>query len=100
MLIDVDEIGGNGSSLISAPVVIPAKPAVAPVRPEFVFPAGDVSALAKTLQLAFADREMLRETARRCYAQVETNSPQRTVAATVEAVARGVARVGRLSPPV
>jgi hypothetical protein len=38
MLIDVDEIGGNGSSLISAPVVIPAKPAVAPVRPEFIRP--------------------------------------------------------------
>jgi len=96
----VNEAMCCGCPVIASDQVGATRDLVAPVRPEFVFPAGDVSALAKTLQLAFADREMLRETARRCYAQVETNSPQRTVAATVEAVARGVARVGRLSPPV
>jgi glycosyltransferase involved in cell wall biosynthesis len=66
---------------------------VAPVRPEFVFPMGDVEALSKTLQLAFADREKLRETARRGYEHVETHSPQKTIAATVEAVAKASARV-------
>jgi glycosyltransferase involved in cell wall biosynthesis len=74
-----------------------ARDLVAPVRPEFVFPAGDVATLAKTLRLAFADRAILRETAHRGYEHVETHSPRKTVAATVEAVTKGVARVRRRS---
>jgi glycosyltransferase involved in cell wall biosynthesis len=72
---------------------------IAPLRPEFVFPTGDVAALAMTLQVAFADRQKLRETAVRAYQHIETHSPQKTVAATVEAVAAGVARVRRRSQP-
>lgn len=70
-----------------------ARDLVAPVRPDFVFPAGDVDALTKTLRAAFADREQLHETARRGYQHVETHSPQRTVAGTVEAVAKAVTRI-------
>jgi glycosyltransferase involved in cell wall biosynthesis len=67
---------------------------VAPVRPDFVFPAGDVGALAKVLRDAFADREKLRETVQRAYDYVEEHSPQRNVDATVEAVAKGVEHKG------
>jgi glycosyltransferase involved in cell wall biosynthesis len=66
---------------------------VAPVRPEFVFSTGDVAALAKLLQLAFADRTKLQETARLVAMHVETHSPQRTIAGTIEAVAAAVRRL-------
>jgi glycosyltransferase involved in cell wall biosynthesis len=93
----VNEAMCCGCPTIVSDQVGAARDLVAPVRPEFVFPAGDVATLAKTLQLALADREMLRETARRGYEHVETHSPRKTVAATVEAVAKGVARVHRRS---
>ena len=66
---------------------------VLPVRPEFVFPVGDIAALAATLQLAFADRRELRETARRAGLHVEQHAPQITVARTIEAVSKAVGRV-------
>src|SRR5262249_46364672 len=94
----VNEAMCCGCPVIASDQVGAARDLVAPVRAEFVFPAGGVSCLARTLRLALADRGKLREPARRGYAQVETNSPQRTVAATVEAVTRGVARVGRGRP--
>jgi len=93
----VNEAMCCGCPVIVSDRVGAARDLVAPVRPEFVFPAGDVAALAKTLQLALGDREKLRETVRRGYQHVETHSPQKTVAATVEAIATGVARVRRRS---
>ncbi|HMH79883.1 MAG TPA: glycosyltransferase family 4 protein [Candidatus Acidoferrum sp.] len=67
-----------------------ARDLVAPVSPQFVFPAGNVQALANVLRIAFADREQLREVGRRGFAHVETHSPQRIIAATVEAVRKAV----------
>ena len=89
----VNEAMCCGCPVIVSDQVGAARDLVAPVRPEFVFPAGDVVALAKTLQLALADTKLLRETAHRGYEQVGTHSPQKAVAATVEAIAKGVARV-------
>jgi glycosyltransferase involved in cell wall biosynthesis len=66
---------------------------VQPVRPDFVFPVGDIAALAAKLQLAFADRRELRETARRAGLHVEQHAPQITVARTIEAVSTAVGRV-------
>jgi glycosyltransferase involved in cell wall biosynthesis len=66
---------------------------VSPVRPEFVFPVGDIAALAATLRLAFADRRKLSETARRAGLQVEQHAPQITIARTIEAVSKAVVRV-------
>jgi glycosyltransferase involved in cell wall biosynthesis len=66
---------------------------VSPVRPEFVFPVGDIAALAATLRLAFADRRELRETARRAGLHVEQHAPQITIARTIEAVSKAVGRV-------
>src|SRR6266850_5850937 len=67
-----------------------ARDLVAPVRPEFVFPAGNVTALAQALRAAFANRDQLRETGMRGFAYVETHSPQRLIAATVDAVRKAV----------
>jgi glycosyltransferase involved in cell wall biosynthesis len=66
---------------------------VLPVRPEFVFPVGNIARLAATLQLAFADRRELRETARRAGLHVEQHAPQVTIVRTMEAVSKAVARV-------
>jgi glycosyltransferase involved in cell wall biosynthesis len=88
----VNEAMCCGCPVIASDQVGASRDLVAPVRPEFVFPAGNVPALAKALLLAFADREKLRDTARRGLLQVETHSPQRTVAGTVEAVSSAVGR--------
>lgn len=66
---------------------------VSPVRPEFVFPVGNIAALAATLQLAFADRRELRETARLAGLHVEQHAPRVTIARTIEAVNKAVDRV-------
>jgi len=70
-----------------------ARDLVMPVEPRFVFPAGDIGAIANTLQLAFANPEQLRKTVDRGFAHVETHSPARVIAATVDAVRQAVARI-------
>jgi glycosyltransferase involved in cell wall biosynthesis len=85
----------NEAMCCACPVIVSdqvgaARDLVAPVSPQFVFPAGNVQALANVLRIAFADREQLREVGRRGFAHVETHSPQRIIAATVEAVRKAV----------
>lgn len=65
---------------------------VAPVNAEFVFPVGDVDALARLLLSAAADRSLLREISRRGLAHMQTWSPEQNIAATVEAIRVAVAR--------
>ncbi len=89
----VNEAMCCGCPVIVSDQVGAARDLVAPVSPEFVFPAGDVQALANVLRTAFADRQQLREAGRRGFAHVETHSPQRIVAATVEAVRKAVQAV-------
>ena len=71
-----------------------ARDLVSPVRPDFVFPAGDRAALARVLHAAFIDRAQLKETAQRGFAYVETHSPDRIIAATVEAIRKAISSVG------
>ncbi len=85
----------NEAMCCACPVIVSdqvgaARDLVAPVNPQFIFPAGDVQALANVLQIAFADCQQLREFGRRGFAHVETHSPQRIIAATVEAVRKAV----------
>jgi glycosyltransferase involved in cell wall biosynthesis len=70
-----------------------ARDLVMPIRPDFVFPAGDTAALTRALQAAFADTAQLKDTAQRAFAHVETHSPQRIIAATVDAVRNAVTSV-------
>ena len=89
----VNEAMCCGCPVIVSDQVGAARDLVAPIRQDFVFPTGDVAALARALQSAFADREKLGETTRLGYEHVEIHSPKRTVAGSVEAVAKAVARV-------
>jgi glycosyltransferase involved in cell wall biosynthesis len=88
----VNEAMCCGCPVVASDQVGAARDLVAPVRPEFVFPARDVGALARALRAAFADRRRLEETGRKSFEQVETHAPEKTIAATVEAVRQAVLR--------
>ena len=90
----VNEAMCCGCPVIVSDQVGAARDLVVPVRAEFVFRSGDIAALADALKNAFADRKELRETAQRGREQVETHSPQKTIAGTVEAVKQAVQRAG------
>jgi glycosyltransferase involved in cell wall biosynthesis len=90
----------NEAMCCGCPVIVSdqagaARDLIAPVRPDFVFPVGNTQALARALQSAFADREKLRDTGRRGFAYVESHSPERLVAATLEAIRKAVQVVRR-----
>jgi glycosyltransferase involved in cell wall biosynthesis len=72
-----------------------ARDLVAPVRQEFVFPCGDVAALAAILNDAFADRGRLASLRRAAVAHMLTWSPERNIAATFDAIEMAVGRMGR-----
>jgi glycosyltransferase involved in cell wall biosynthesis len=91
----VNEAMCCGCPVIVSDQVGAARDLVAPIRPEFVFPAGDITALTQTLRAAFANRAQLRETGLRGLAHVETHSPQRLIAATLDAVRKAVEAVQR-----
>jgi len=68
---------------------------VAPVRDHFIFPCGDVDALARLLRQAAEDPQALRELGRAARARMESWSPRENIEATVEAAQIAAARVGR-----
>ena len=72
-----------------------ARDLVAPVWKEFVYPCGDVAALAALLESALADRALLASLGRSAVAHIQTWSPERNIAATFEAIEIAVARKGR-----
>jgi glycosyltransferase involved in cell wall biosynthesis len=74
-----------------------ARDLVAPVRKEFVYRCGDVAALAALLKDALADRARLASLGRSAIAHMQTWSPERNIAATLEAIEIAVARKGRRS---
>jgi len=74
-----------------------ARDLVAPVRKEFVYRCGDVAALAALLKDALADRARLASLRRTAIAHMKTWSPERNIAATLEAIEIAVARKGRRS---
>jgi glycosyltransferase involved in cell wall biosynthesis len=72
-----------------------ARDLVAPVRQEFVFPCGDIAALTAILKDAVADHSRLASLGRAAVAHIKTWSPERNIAATLEAIEIAVARKGR-----
>lgn len=68
---------------------------VLPVSPQFVFPCGDIDALAGILKDSLADRSQLRRVATAALAHIQTWSPERNIAATLEAIRIAIARVRR-----
>ena len=73
---------------------------IAPIAPQFIFPPGDVGALAAILKDAFADRSRLQALAQAARAHLHTWSPERNVAATVDAVRIAVGRAHPTLNPV
>lgn len=66
---------------------------VAPVAPQFIFPCGDVSALAHILKDALSDRTRLQSMAAAALAHIQTWSPEHNIAATLDAIRIGIMRV-------
>jgi glycosyltransferase involved in cell wall biosynthesis len=91
----VNEAMCCGCPVVASDRVGAARDLVAPVAPQFVFPCRDVDALAKILPDAAADRARLQSVARAALAHIRTWSPERNIAATVEAIRIGVTRAGR-----
>jgi glycosyltransferase involved in cell wall biosynthesis len=93
----VNEAMCCGCPVVASDRVGAARDLVVPVAPQFVFPCGDIGALASILKDACADRSRLQSVSRAALAHVQTWSPERNIAATVDAIRIAVARVGRFS---
>jgi glycosyltransferase involved in cell wall biosynthesis len=74
-----------------------ARDLVAPVCSEFVFLSGDIDALAELLKKATADPARLKDLGRASLAYVQTWSPERNIAAVVEAIRMATSRLNRSS---
>src|SRR5258707_5948993 len=90
----------NEGMLCGWPVVVSdrlgaGRDLVAPVCPELIYPCGDTDALAAILQRAHASRTWLSGLGCAARARMETWGPPENIAGTVEAIARGVARIDR-----
>jgi glycosyltransferase involved in cell wall biosynthesis len=72
-----------------------ARDLVAPVAPQFIFPCGDVDGLAHILKDALSDRTRLQSIADTARAHIQTWSPERNIAATLDAIRIGVTRAHR-----
>jgi glycosyltransferase involved in cell wall biosynthesis len=82
-----------GCPVIASDRVGAAQDLIAPVCPEFIFPCGDVEALAALLSRSAGDRALLQRIRHLGLAHLQTWTPQRNVAATVDAIERAVSRV-------
>jgi len=91
----VNEAMCCGCPVAASDLVGAARDLIAPVRREFVFRCGDVDALAAILKDSLADRARLASLGRAAVAHIRTWSPERNIAATLEAIEIAVARKGR-----
>jgi glycosyltransferase involved in cell wall biosynthesis len=91
----VNEAMCCGCAVVASDRVGAARDLVAPVAPQFVFPCGDIDALAIILKDALMDRPGLQCVARAARAHIQTWSPERNIAATIDAIRIAVARIGR-----
>jgi glycosyltransferase involved in cell wall biosynthesis len=91
----VNEATCCGCPVVASDQVGAARDLVTPVSPEFVFPCGDVDALAAILKEALSDGARLHTVARAARAHIQTWSPEHNIAATVEAIRIGVTHAGR-----
>jgi hypothetical protein len=66
------------------------------VCPEFIFPCGDVSALAERLSNAVADRARLQAVSELGVEHMRTWAPERNIDATIRAIESAVARKRRI----
>jgi glycosyltransferase involved in cell wall biosynthesis len=94
----VNEAMCCGCPVIVSDQVGAARDLIAPIRPEFIFPCGDIDALAALLAGIPGDRPLLRRLRDLGLAHLQTWSPQRNVATTVDAIELAVSRVRGKKP--
>ena len=87
----------NEAMCCGCPVVVSdrvgaAHDLVAPVAAQFIFPCADVDALAHILKDAITNRTLLQSVARMALTHIKTWSPERNIAATLDAIRIGVTR--------
>jgi glycosyltransferase involved in cell wall biosynthesis len=95
----------NEAMLCGCPVVASdrvgaARDLIAPVSPGFIYPCGDVAALAAVLRHALGDARALSSFPGMARARMETWGPRENIAGVVEAVRCASARLNRLGLPV
>lgn len=88
----VNEAMCCGCPVVTSDRVGAARDLVAPVAPQLIFPCGDVDALAPILKDALNDRTRLQSIADAARAHIQTWSPERNIAATLDAIRIGVTR--------
>ena len=91
----VNEASCCGCPVIASDRVGAAQDLVAPVNPSFLFPCGNVDALARTLKDALANPAALKEYGHAARQRMNTWSIRENISGTVEAIRRAVARVDR-----
>jgi glycosyltransferase involved in cell wall biosynthesis len=84
-----------GCPVIASDHVGAARDLIADGRTGFVYPCGQIDALAVLLQRALASRAKVSELGRAARVRMETWSPRENIEATLDAVSRGVSRLGR-----
>ena len=89
----VNEAMCCGCPVIASDCVGAARDLVAPMAPDLIFPAGDVSALAQKLRWLLGDPARLREVRRAAVTLIETWTPARNIDATNQAIRLGIRRV-------
>jgi len=90
----------NEASCCGCPVIVSdrvgaAEDLVKPVNPSFIFPYGNINALAELLRATLADPALLASWGRVAKERMETWSIRENISATVEAVRRAVSRRNR-----
>lgn len=82
-----------GCAVAASDHVGAARDLIAPVNPGFIYPCGDVAALAQLLRNALNNPVQLAEYGKAAGRRMESWSPHENIAAAVEAIQRAVARV-------
>lgn len=92
----VNEASCCGCPVIASDRVGAALDLIVPVNPSFIYPCGNVHALAQILEVTLADPAVLTKYGRAAYKRMEAWSILENISGTVEAIGRAVAR---LRPP-
>lgn len=88
----VNEASCCGCPVIASDRVGAAQDLIAPVNPSFIYPCGNVDALAQILKVALADPVAFTKYGHAARRRMETWSIRENISGTVEAVRRAVAR--------
>jgi glycosyltransferase involved in cell wall biosynthesis len=91
----VNEAMCCGCPVVASDRVGAARDLVLPVSPGFVFPCGDVDALAAILKDAFGNHTRLQSLGRTARLHIQTWSPEANIAATIEAIQIAASRLHR-----